>query len=180
MNYLTTLRNTKYPLETFLDFLFSIVQSIERKKDLEDKNLRLRQLINRVHIIQGTAGRTLSLDKYYAIPNMPYVLDFISKLLFLYHLNQKEVPPTIKTKALTTTPPENPAAIEGGTTSGATSESKATRTSTTSVNASSTDLLSDTGGIHVNVQWPPAPISMNTFAKFNFTDVFSGGDLMYI
>jgi len=82
--------------------------------------------------------------------------------------------------ALTTTPPENPAAIESGTTSGATSESKATRTSTTSVNASSTDLLSDTGGIHVNVQWPPAPISMNTFAKFNFTDVFSGGDLMYI
>ena len=79
--------------------------------------------------------------------------------------------------ALTTTPPGSPAAVEGGTTSGATSESKATRTSTTSVNVTSTDLLSDTGGIHVNVQWPPAPISMNTSAKFNFTDAFSGGDL---
>jgi hypothetical protein len=77
--------------------------------------------------------------------------------------------------ALTTTAPENIAAIEGGnTTTGSSSEGQGIRTS---VNATSTDLLSDTGGIYVNVQWPPAPISMNTSAKFNFTDAFSGGDL---
>jgi hypothetical protein len=80
--------------------------------------------------------------------------------------------------ALTTAPPGNPAAAEGGsTTGGSSTESQTNRTSTTSVNTTSTDLLSDTGGIHVNIQWPPAPIPMNTSAKFNFTDAFSGGDL---
>jgi hypothetical protein len=80
--------------------------------------------------------------------------------------------------ALTTTPPENQAVVKGGgAVGGSPSESQANRTSTTSANTTSTDLLSDTGGIHVNVQWPPAPISMNTSAKFNFTDAFSGGDL---
>ena len=79
--------------------------------------------------------------------------------------------------ALTTTPPENPVVEGDGVVGGSASEGQATRTSTTSINATSTDLLSDTGGIHVNVQWPPAPISMNTSAKFNFTDAFSGGDL---
>ncbi|MGC1134615.1 MAG: hypothetical protein WA941_17435 [Nitrososphaeraceae archaeon] len=80
--------------------------------------------------------------------------------------------------ALTTTPPENQAVVKGGgAVGGSPSEGQANRTSTTSANTTSTDLLSDTGGIHVNVQWPPAPISMNTSAKFNFTDAFSGGDL---
>jgi len=78
-NFRSKLGFTVYPLETFLDFLFSVVQSVERKKDLENKNLIMRELITRVHIIQGTVGRTLSLDKYYVIPNMPRVLDFISK-----------------------------------------------------------------------------------------------------
>jgi hypothetical protein len=80
--------------------------------------------------------------------------------------------------ALTTTPPENQTAEkDGGAVGGSPSEGQANRTSTTSANTTSTDLLSDTGGIHINVQWPPAPISMNTSAKFNFTDAFSGGDL---
>jgi hypothetical protein len=80
--------------------------------------------------------------------------------------------------ALTTTPPRNPAAAEGGSASGGSStEGQTNRTSTTSVNATSTDLLSDTGGIHVNIQWPPAPIPVNPSVKFNFTDAFSGGDL---
>ena len=78
-NFRSELEFTMYPLETFFDFLFSVVQSVERKKDLESKNLIMRELITRVHIIQGTVGRTLSLDKYYVIPNMPRVLDFISK-----------------------------------------------------------------------------------------------------
>jgi hypothetical protein len=75
--------------------------------------------------------------------------------------------------ALTTTAQENQAAIEGGNTT-TSSSSEAVRTS---VNATSTDLLSDTGGIHVNIQWPPAPIPINPSVKFNFTDAFSGGDL---
>jgi len=80
--------------------------------------------------------------------------------------------------ALTTTPLENQAVVKGGgAVGGSPSEGQANRTSTTSANTTSTDLLSDTGGIHVNVQWPPAPISMNTSTKFNFTDAFSGGDL---
>lgn len=79
--------------------------------------------------------------------------------------------------ALTTTPPENPAATEGGTANGTIPEGQPTKAAATSVNTTSTDLLTDTGGIHVNVQWPPALISMNTSAKFNFTDAFSGGDL---
>jgi hypothetical protein len=49
----------------------------------------------------------------------------------------------------------------------------------TSVDAISTDLLSDTGGIHAAVEWSPLPILPNTesTAKFNFTDAFSGGSL---
>ncbi|MGH9857932.1 MAG: hypothetical protein ACRD4B_08820, partial [Acidobacteriota bacterium] len=79
--------------------------------------------------------------------------------------------------ALATTPPGSPAAIEGGIANGTTSEGQATSISSSSINATSTDLLSDTGGIHVNVEWAPAPISVNASAKFNFTDAFSGGDL---
>jgi hypothetical protein len=54
-----------------------------------------------------------------------------------------------------------------------------------SVNTTSTDLLSDTGGIHASVEWSPTTILLNTesSAKFNFTDAFSGGtlnaDVMY-
>jgi hypothetical protein len=57
--------------------------------------------------------------------------------------------------------------------------------SSASANVTSTDLLSDTGGIHANVLWSPAPLRMNTesSAKINFTDAFSGGplnaDVMY-
>jgi hypothetical protein len=73
---------------------------------------------------------------------------------------------------LRTTPPSN----EG---QGAESASSA------SANVTSTDLLSDTGGIHASVLWSPAPLRMNTesSAKINFTDAFSGGplnaDVMY-
>ncbi len=57
--------------------------------------------------------------------------------------------------------------------------------SSASANVTSTDLLSDTGGIHASVLWSPAPLRMNTesSAKINFTDAFSGGplnaDVMY-
>jgi len=76
--------------------------------------------------------------------------------------------------ALTTTQPGVPTVV--GT---ASPGQAATAAPTSSVNATSTDLLSDTGGIHVNVDWSPTPIPMNaeSSAKFNFTDAFSGGDL---
>jgi len=76
--------------------------------------------------------------------------------------------------ALTTTQPGAPTVV--GT---ASPGQAATAAPTSSVNATSTDLLSDTGGIHVNVDWSPTPIPMNaeSSAKFNFTDAFSGGDL---
>ncbi len=82
-NFRSTLGFTRYPLETFLDFLFSIIQGIERKKDLEGLNLMIKGLISKVHIIQGTLGKVLSLDKYYVIPNLPRVLDFISMCRWL-------------------------------------------------------------------------------------------------
>lgn len=50
---------------------------------------------------------------------------------------------------------------------------------------SSSDLISDTGGIHAFVSWSPEPILPNTNStvRINFTDAFSGGplnaDVMY-
>ena len=69
--------------------------------------------------------------------------------------------------------------ITNGTTNGTGTQGQSAAASTTSANATSTDLLSDTGGIHVNVLWSPTPIQLNTetTAMFNFTDAFSGGDL---
>ncbi len=44
---------------------------------------------------------------------------------------------------------------------------------------SSTDLISDTGGIHAFVSWSPDPLIPNTNStvRINFTDAFSGGSL---
>ncbi|MGI0045166.1 MAG: hypothetical protein ACRD47_15785, partial [Nitrososphaeraceae archaeon] len=78
-----------------------------------------------------------------------------------------------------TTQPGGPTAAARGTTNGTSTQGQTTTPSTSSVNATSTDLLSDTGGIHVNVMWSPTPIQVNaeSSAKFNFTDAFSGGAL---
>jgi len=74
-----------------------------------------------------------------------------------------------------------PTAVTSGTTNGTSTQGQAAAptTPTSSASATSTDLLSDTGGIHVNVMWSPTPIRANTetSAKFNFTDAFSGGAL---
>lgn len=49
----------------------------------------------------------------------------------------------------------------------------------------SSDLISDTGGIHAAVSWSPAPLlpGSNSTVRINFTDAFSGGplnaDVMY-
>jgi hypothetical protein len=81
---------------------------------------------------------------------------------------------------LTTTQPGVPTAVTSGSTNGTSTQDQATAASpNSSANATSTDLLSDTGGIHANVMWSPTPIRMNieSSAKFNFTDAFSGGAL---
>jgi len=79
---------------------------------------------------------------------------------------------------LKTTQPGAPGISTNGTTTQGQPGPAAAGTSS-SVNATSTDLLSDTGGIHVNVMWSPSPVRANTesSAKFNFTDAFSGGAL---
>jgi hypothetical protein len=79
---------------------------------------------------------------------------------------------------LATKQPGAPTAAGDGTTNG-TAQDQAEVPSTPSANATSTDLLSDTGGIHANVMWLPTPIRMGaeSTAKFNFTDAFSGGAL---
>ncbi|MGH9951873.1 MAG: hypothetical protein ACRD5J_09625 [Nitrososphaeraceae archaeon] len=79
---------------------------------------------------------------------------------------------------LATEQPGPPTAAGDGTTNGA-AQDQAEVPSTPSANATSTDLLSDTGGIHANVMWLPTPIRMGaeSTAKFNFTDAFSGGAL---
>jgi hypothetical protein len=80
---------------------------------------------------------------------------------------------------LATKQPGAPTAAGDGTTNG-TAQDQAEVPSTPSANATSTDLLSDTGGIHANVMWLPTPIRMGaeSTAKFNFTDAFSGGALI--
>jgi hypothetical protein len=81
---------------------------------------------------------------------------------------------------LKTTQPGAPTAFMNGTTNDTgTQDLSGTAATSTSANATSTDLLSDTGGIHANVEWSPTPIQMNTesSAKINFTDAFSGGAL---
>ena len=81
---------------------------------------------------------------------------------------------------LKTVQPGLPSAVTSGSTNGtSTQDQAATAPPNSSANATSTDLLSDTGGIHANVMWSPTPIRMNTesSAKFNFTDAFSGGVL---
>ncbi|MFY9967425.1 MAG: hypothetical protein WAK50_16955 [Nitrososphaeraceae archaeon] len=79
---------------------------------------------------------------------------------------------------LRTTQPGAPTATGNGTTND-TTQGQAAAPSISSAIATSTDLLSDTGGIHANVMWSPTPIRMDTesSAKFNFTDAFSGGAL---
>ncbi|MGH9975534.1 MAG: hypothetical protein ACRD8Z_06820, partial [Nitrososphaeraceae archaeon] len=80
---------------------------------------------------------------------------------------------------LRTTQPGAPTAVMNGTTNGTGTQDRSGAATNTSANATSTDLLSDTGGIHANVEWSPTPIRMNTesSAKINFTDAFSGGAL---
>ena len=81
---------------------------------------------------------------------------------------------------LTTTNPQArmdaASAATNGTTGG---QAVAAPPSTSSANATSRDLLSDTGGIHASVMWSPTPIPINkeSSAQFNFTDAFSGGPL---
>ena len=81
---------------------------------------------------------------------------------------------------LRTTQPGAPTTVASGMTNGTSSQGQAAAAPpTSSASATSTDLLSDTGGIHANVLWSPTPIRANTesIAKFNFTDAFSGGPL---
>jgi hypothetical protein len=81
---------------------------------------------------------------------------------------------------LRTTQPGAPTTVARGMTNGTSSQGQAAAAPpTSSASATSTDLLSDTGGIHANVLWSPTPIRANTesIAKFNFTDAFSGGPL---
>lgn len=75
-NFPSKLRYTpQYPLETFLDFLFAVIMEMKKKLDLEVKN-HLENL--NVHIIQASSGQGLSIDRYYVIPNIPKVFEFIS------------------------------------------------------------------------------------------------------
>ena len=81
---------------------------------------------------------------------------------------------------LTTTNPQaridSTSASTNGTAGG---QAAAAPPSTSSTNATSRDLLSDTGGIHASVMWSPTPIPINkeSSAQLNFTDAFSGGPL---
>lgn len=77
-NFPRILQYTQYPLETFLDFLFAAILEIEKKQDLQGKNLLEGGLISNIHIIQASSGQGLSIDRYYVIPNTPRVFDFIS------------------------------------------------------------------------------------------------------
>jgi hypothetical protein len=51
--------------------------------------------------------------------------------------------------------------------------------------SSSSDLISDTGGIHASISWSPQPLipNSNSTLRINFSDAFSGGplnaDVMY-
>ncbi|MGB7960748.1 MAG: hypothetical protein WCF46_12715 [Nitrososphaeraceae archaeon] len=92
--------------------------------------------------------------------------------------NNQNVSGVMEFTLATRQPGAAPTAAGVGTTNG-TTQGQAEVPSTPSANATSTDLLSDTGGIHVNVMWLPAPIRMGaeSTAKFNFTDAFSGGAL---
>jgi hypothetical protein len=92
--------------------------------------------------------------------------------------NNQNVSGVMEFTLATRQPGAAPTAAGDGTTNG-TTQGQAEVPSTPSANATSTDLLSDTGGIHANVMWSPAPIRMGaeSTAKFNFTDAFSGGDL---
>jgi len=76
-NFPNVMRYVQYPLESFLDFLFATIIEMEKKQDLEGKNLIRSGFISRVHVIQASMGQGLSIDKYYVIPNMPKVFDFI-------------------------------------------------------------------------------------------------------
>ncbi|MGC1134952.1 MAG: hypothetical protein WA941_19135 [Nitrososphaeraceae archaeon] len=88
--------------------------------------------------------------------------------------NNQNVSGVMEFTLATRQPGAAPIAPGDGTTQG-----QAEVPSTPSANATSTDLLSDTGGIHANVMWSPAPIRMGaeSTAKFNFTGAFSGGAL---
>ena len=89
--------------------------------------------------------------------------------------NNQNVSGVMEFTLATRQPGAAPTVAGDGTTNGTTQG----QASTPSANATSTDLLSDTGGIHANVMWSPAPIRMGaeSTAKFNFTDAFSGGAL---
>ncbi len=88
-NFPYVMRYTNYPLEVFLDFLFSIIQEIENKRDVSSKNMLQSGIISKVHIIQATSGQGLSIDRYYVIPNLPKVFDFIFACYWLDR-NQKK------------------------------------------------------------------------------------------
>jgi hypothetical protein len=82
-NFPSVLKYTKYPLESFLDFLFATINEFEKKQDSQGISLLKGTLISKVHIIQGISGQGLSIGKYYVIPNMPKVFDFISQCKWL-------------------------------------------------------------------------------------------------
>jgi hypothetical protein len=78
---------------------------------------------------------------------------------------------------LQTTPPST--TTSASNMSNETVDQSAQSASSSSADTTSTDLLSDTGGIHASFLWSPTPIRMNTesSARINFTDAFSGGTL---
>jgi hypothetical protein len=78
---------------------------------------------------------------------------------------------------LQTTPPST--TTSASNVSNETVDQSVQSASSSSADTTSTDLLSDTGGIHASVLWSPTPIRMNTesSARINFTDAFSGGTL---
>ncbi|MEM3192942.1 MAG: hypothetical protein QW292_12840 [Candidatus Parvarchaeota archaeon] len=87
-NFPSMLGYTQYPLETFLDFLLATMIEVQNKRNLEGKNPLESGLISNVHIIQASSGQGLSIDRYYTIPNIPKVFDFISACKWL-DKNQK-------------------------------------------------------------------------------------------
>ena len=82
-NFPSVLKYTQYPLENLLDFLFATIQETDRKQDSRGLNLLRSGAITKVHIIQGTSGQGLSIGRYYVIPNMPKVFDFITSCKWL-------------------------------------------------------------------------------------------------
>jgi hypothetical protein len=96
-NFPKLMKFVQYPLESFLDFLFTTITEMGKKQDLEGKNLIRSALISKVHVIQASISGGLSIDKYYVIPNMPKVFDFISTCNWKSKTTQKSYNSLIET-----------------------------------------------------------------------------------